>query len=136
LKLNTGFADSGPAGSFYKLSAVAIHGNESPFALITPSMGSGVPNGGAVAFALEGVRPNPASSRALNVMFALASDASARLELLDMSGRRVVVQEVGALGAGRHAVDLAKGHKVAPGLYWVRLSQGANQRTTRAAVLE
>ena len=40
------------------------------------------------------------------------------------------------LGAGRHAVNLAEGRRVATGLYWVRLAQGANQRTTRVAVIE
>jgi hypothetical protein len=133
---DTGYADSGPAGSYYKLSAVDIHGNESAFALFSPASNTGVSGGGTVAFALEGVWPNPARSSGLNVAFALASDASARLELLDMSGRRVVTQEVGVLGAGRHTVDLARGQKLAPGVYWVRLTQAANQRVTRAAVLE
>jgi hypothetical protein len=133
---DTGYADTGPAGSYYKLSAVDIHGNESAFVLFTPAANTGVSGGSAVTFALEGVWPNPARTSGLNVAFALASNASARLELLDMSGRRVRFEEVGSLGAGRHTVDLAQGRKVAPGLYWVRLSQGANQRVTRAAVLE
>jgi len=133
---DTGYADTGPAGSYYKLSAVDIHGNESGFSLFSPAANTGVPSGGTVAFALEGVWPNPARANGLHVAFALASDAAARLELLDMSGRRVVAQDVGALGAGRHTVNLAEGHKVAPGLYWVRLTQGTNHRVTRAAVLE
>jgi len=133
---DTGYADAGPAGSYYKLSAVDIHGNESGFALFSPAANTGVPGGGEVAFALEGVWPNPARASGLNVAFALASDDAARLELLDMSGRRVVTEDVGGLGAGRHTVNLAERHKVAPGLYWVRLTQGANQRVTRAAVLE
>jgi len=133
---DTGYADTGPAGSYYKLSAVDIHGNESGFSLFSPASNAGVPGGGDVAFALEGVWPNPARASGLNVVFALASDAAARLELLDMSGRRVMIEDVGALGAGRHTVNLAQGHKMAPGLYWVRLTQGANQRVTRAAVLQ
>jgi hypothetical protein len=133
---DTGYADTGPAGSYYKLSAVDIHGNESGFSLFSPSSTTGVPGGGSMAFALEGVWPNPARASGLNVTFSLASDAPARLELLDMSGRRVVTQDIGEFGAGRHTLDLAHGHKVAPGLYWVRLTQGANQRVTRASVLE
>jgi hypothetical protein len=58
------------------------------------------------------------------------------IELLDVSGRRVLAREVGSLGGGRHAVNLAEGRRVAPGLYWVRLTQGANQRTTRVAITQ
>jgi hypothetical protein len=89
-----------------------------------------------VVLALEGVRPNPSRGTGLSVAFALPTAAAARLELVDVSGRRLRLEEVGVLGAGRHTVDLAQGRKVAPGLYWVRLTQGANQRVTRAAVLE
>jgi hypothetical protein len=95
-----------------------------------------VPAAAPVAFTLEGVRPNPARGNGLNVAFALPTGAIARLELLDVAGRRVVSREVGSLGAGQHTVNLAEGRKVAPGLYWVRLSQGANQRAARVAVIE
>jgi hypothetical protein len=87
-------------------------------------------------FALERVRPNPARASDLNVQFALPTAAAARLELLDISGRLVASREVGSLGAGRHSVNLTEGRKIAPGLYWVRLAQGANWRGTRVAVIE
>jgi len=70
------------------------------------------------------------------VAFSLPNGASARLELLDVSGRRLLAREVGSLGAGRHTVNLAEGHNVAAGIYWVRLTQGANQRRTRVAAIE
>jgi hypothetical protein len=95
-----------------------------------------VSDGGSLGFALEGVRPNPTRGNGLNVAFTLPTGATAALELLDVSGRRVLSREVGSLGAGRHTVNLAGGRKVAPGLYWVRLSQGANRRSTRVAVIE
>ena len=132
---DTGYADVGAVGSYYKLSAVDVHGNESGFALITPGMTLGVTAGALLAFALEGVRPNPASGDALNVAFVLPSGAAARLDLLDVGGRLVLSREVGSLGAGRHQVKLAAGRGVAPGLYWVRLAQGANQRTARVSVI-
>ena len=69
------------------------------------------------------------------VQFALPTAALARLELLDVSGRRVAEREVGSLGAGRHALDLVGGRSLAPGLYLVRLTQGANTRTARVAEL-
>jgi hypothetical protein len=90
----------------------------------------------ALAFALEGVRPNPSHGEGLTVAFTLPTAATAKLELLDVSGRRVVGREVGSLGIGRHQLDLASGARLAPGLYLLRLTQGANTRTTRAAVLK
>ncbi len=58
-----------------------------------------------------------------------------RLELLDVSGRRIASLDVGARGAGPHVVDLAAHRALPPGLYLVRLAQGANVRVTRVAVL-
>jgi hypothetical protein len=55
---------------------------------------------------------------------------------VDVSGRRVLAREVGSLGPGRHTVNLAEGRKVATGIYWVRLTQGANEQTARVAVIE
>jgi hypothetical protein len=91
---------------------------------------------GPVAFALEGVLPNPTDGRGLFVAFALPTGATARLELLDIGGRRLLSREVGSLGAGRHTVNLAQGRRIAPGLYWVRLAQGPNRGTTRVAVMK
>jgi hypothetical protein len=87
-----------------------------------------------VAFALEGARPNPTGGNGLHVAFTLPTGAAARLEVLDVSGRRVRMREVGSLGAGRHTVRITPA--VAPGHYWVRLTQGSNQRTARAVVVE
>ncbi|HET9327532.1 MAG TPA: T9SS type A sorting domain-containing protein [Candidatus Eisenbacteria bacterium] len=82
------------------------------------------------------MRPNPTIGGGLHVAFALPTRAAARLELLRVSGRRVLAREVGSLGVGRHTVNLAAVRSVAPGLYWVRLTQGANRQTTRVAVIE
>ena len=90
----------------------------------------------ALAFALEGVRPNPSRGEGLTVAFTLPTAASARLELLDVSGRRVAEREVGSLGAGPHALDLSEGRRLTPGLYLLRLTQGTNTRVTRVAVLK
>jgi len=87
------------------------------------------------AFALEPLRPNPARG-ALDVTFALTASGPARLALVDLGGRVVAVQEVGALGPGRHVVRLADARGLAPGLYWVRLTSGAQRRTVRVTVIE
>lgn len=83
------------------------------------------------ALSLEGARPNP-SSGPLWVGFTLPGDARALLELFDLAGRQVAASEVGARGAGRHLVRLDDG-ALAPGLYWVSLTQGA--RTLRSRVV-
>jgi hypothetical protein len=55
---------------------------------------------------------------------------------MDVSGRRVVSREVSSLGAGRHTVNLSEARSVASGVYWVRLTQGANRQETRVAVIK
>lgn len=133
---DTGYTDAGALAQYYKLSAVDVHGNESGYALLTPSQTLGVGGSAPLAFALGGAWPNPARGSRFTVSFALPIAAPARLELLDVGGRLVVAREVGSLGVGRHAVDLAAGRRLAPGLYLVRLSQGRNLRATRVAVLD
>ncbi len=132
---DTGYTDVGPSGGYYKLSAVDVNGNESGYSLLTPSGTTTVDDGGPIAFALEGVRPNPLRGQGLVVHFALPADAPARLELLDVGGRRVAARDVGVLGAGRHAVDLAPGQALPAGVYLVRLVQGRQSRTSRVEVL-
>jgi hypothetical protein len=86
------------------------------------------------ALALEGLRPNPAAGDA-RVAFTLADDSPATLELLDVGGRRLLAREVGALGAGRHVMALEAGRPLAPGLWFLRLTQGGRSVTARAAVV-
>jgi hypothetical protein len=89
----------------------------------------------ATGFALYGARPQPALDR-LRVAFALPSNESARLELFDLSGRRIAAREVGALGAGEHVVELMETSRLAPGVYLLRLTQGTRFEVARAMVLE
>jgi len=88
----------------------------------------------ALALTLEGLRPNPAV-RDLNVSFTLPNGAPARLELLDASGRRVIEREVGSLEAGRHLFRLGEGVGIAPGIYWLRLTQAGRSLLARGAVI-
>jgi hypothetical protein len=133
---DTGYVDVGAAGPYYKLSAVDVHGNESAFALVMPAATTEVPEVGALAFAIEVLSPNPASGSRLDIRFALPTSAPARIELLDVTGRRLLTRDVGGLGAGRHALDLAAGSNLAPGIYWVRLIQGSERRSTKIAMIE
>jgi len=88
-----------------------------------------------LVFALEGARPNPAGAGQLTVLFSLPSAESGRLELIDVGGRLMVGREVGSLGPGSHSVNLSERGRIPPGIYLVRLTQGAFGLTRRVAVL-
>jgi hypothetical protein len=133
---DTGYVDPAASGSYYKLSAVDLDGNESGYALVSPGSTLGLNGDEVVSFALDGARPNPVSNARLHISFSLPSADPATLELIDIVGRRVAAREVGALGAGRHEVDLSGGTALAPGLYLVRLTQGTHHGVTRVTVLE
>jgi hypothetical protein len=83
--------------------------------------------------ALRGVWPNPVRGTA-HVWLTLAGDAPARLELLDLAGRRVRTVELDGLGTGLHRVDLAETRSLRPGLYLVRLSQAGRRATSKLVV--
>jgi hypothetical protein len=78
--------------------------------------------------------PNPALHE-LNVSFSLPNSNPARLELLDASGRRVLTNEVGSLGPGRHMVKLGAAREVPAGIYWIRLTQDGHALTRKAAIV-
>ncbi len=84
--------------------------------------------------ALEGARPNPAVGR-MSVAFSLPDGSPASLTMLDVAGREVARHEVGSLGAGRHVVPMGSGAPLAPGLYWIRLTQGGRALLARAIVI-
>jgi hypothetical protein len=91
-----------------------------------------VPSGAVSVLAIQGVRPNPAD-REMLVSFSLAGSEPARLELLDVSGRRVREQVVTAGGVA--TIDLAAGSRLAPGVYVVRLTQSGRSMVKRVSVV-
>ncbi len=93
----------------------------------------GVNPGASVAFGLRGVAPNPAVDH-FSVTFALRTSAPATLELLDVTGRRCLLEDVTAFGAGSHQLDLPVGGRVPAGLYFLRLAQSGNVATSRVVV--
>jgi hypothetical protein len=88
----------------------------------------------AVQFTLAGLRPNPSSGSNLRVSFSLPNAGPARLELIDIAGRRIAARDVGQLGAGEHVEPLQTDSHVPAGLYWLRLTQGNRSLVTRAVV--
>ena len=80
--------------------------------------------------ALAGMRPHPAVDGAL-VMLSLPLRAPARLDVLDIAGRRVASRDVGALGPGTHSVRIAELDRLPAGVYLLRLAQGRDTVTGR-----
>jgi hypothetical protein len=71
----------------------------------------------------------------LAVAFELASDAPARLELLDIAGRRVLSRDLAGLGGGGHVLALARSaSRPAAGLYFLRLTQAGRALTRRVVI--
>lgn len=83
-----------------------------------------------------GTLPNPARGGAIGLRFALPNGEPALLELLDLAGRRMASNDVGSMGAGQHSIRLVAGRRLAPGLYFARLRQGAESRMTRVVVTD
>jgi hypothetical protein len=82
--------------------------------------------------------PNPTTGSA-TLTFDLARRTVVRLELLDVSGRRIRTVFEGNAGAGRHAVFWdgrdASGVPVASGVYFVRLKAGGATGGTRLSLV-
>ena len=106
--------------------------SDSNFAILPAALlGAGAPS--PTGLALRGAWPNPAHGTA-RVWLTLAGAAPARLELLDLAGRRVRTVDLGGLGAGLHRVDLAETGSLPTGLYLIRLSQADRQATGKLVI--
>jgi len=88
----------------------------------------------AFELALAGLTPNP-SRGPLTVAFSLPDDRPAMLELLDVTGRRMVRRDLAGLSAGRHFMRLDEGVQIAPGVYFVRLTHAGRVLKARGAVV-
>src|SRR5437763_14438796 len=73
----------------------------------------GVAASAAAALAVRGT--SPAAGGLVRAELALADQSPARLEILDVAGRVVIARGVGALGPGRHVVELPGAPGLPPG---------------------
>jgi hypothetical protein len=85
--------------------------------------------------ALAGLTPNPATGSDLRVSFTLPGRASGRLELLDVTGRRLAAQPLDAFEPGPHVIRLDPAAGVPAGIYWMRLHHDGRVVTRRGAVI-
>jgi hypothetical protein len=95
------------------------------------------PDGAVMSHGLR-AWPNPTQSSA-SIRFALAREGEARLEIYDPAGRLVRRLVAGRLPAGERTLPWdgrdESGRRVAAGLYLLRLSTGAEVRTSRLVML-
>ena len=98
-----------------------------------------VPGGaGGLALAIRALAPNPARG-ATRVDFELPRAARVRLEVFGLAGQRVRTLVDGPLGAGPHSSAWDgrgdDGHRVAPGLYLVRLAAERAEVTSKLVLM-
>ena len=120
------------------MSAVDLHGNESPWAVLLASAISG---GGAAPAARRPFlanRPNPFNPRT-TLVYALDRPADVTLRILDARGREVAVLPQGRQAAGRYEVRWngrdARGRDAPSGLYLCRLEAGALRLTHKLSLI-
>jgi hypothetical protein len=85
------------------------------------------------ALSLEAPYPNPAD-RELFVSCSLPIARPAAVDLVDLAGRIVAHYDVGP-EAGRHLIHLKEGPGLAPGVYLLRLTQGAHSAIGKVCVV-
>lgn len=84
----------------------------------------------AARFALYGARPNP-SVRGLWVSMSLADGPPARLEVLDVSGRRLLALDCRGRNPGAQVIQMPGAARLESGVYLLRLTQGSRRATSR-----
>jgi hypothetical protein len=135
---DTGYADPAGAPYVYKLTAIDMHGNESPVATLNLSGVLDVDPAAPRALSFAPPHPNPARG-ATTLAFTLSRAGPVRLAVYDAAGRRVRVLHDGALPAGPHRERVtlrdAAGRAFASGLYLVRLEAEGQVLTRRLAAI-
>jgi uncharacterized protein len=91
-----------------------------------------VPAFPAAGLRLAPIHPNP-SAGAFRVAFTLAPGDPARLELFDVAGRLLESRDFGTAASREQSLTLGPNRTLRPGVYQVRLTQGA--RRARAGVV-
>jgi hypothetical protein len=85
------------------------------------------------------VHPNPGRGGAQRFMFELVRSASARVEVYDVTGRRLCLLAEGNFRAGPNTVEwdgrTQDGRRVGPGVYWVRLMCEGHSTTAKSVLL-
>lgn len=83
-----------------------------------------------MTLAIESPRPSP-SKGAVSLAITLSDARTAKLDVLDLAGRRVAGRDLTGLGPGRHVVEVQEIESLSSGLYVVQVSQAGETRRTR-----
>jgi len=135
---DTGYVDVVSQPYFYKLSAVDVHGNESPFAFVAMPGALNVVDrslSGSLSLRVEGqVGARPV------IHFVVPRTSELVLTLYDALGRRVLTLWRGTLPTGEHERTWdgndERGRRSPSGVYFVRLTDGHDVRVARIIRVE
>jgi hypothetical protein len=125
-------------GYSYKVSAIDRHGNESSFALLTPSAvtGADTPIAPAATYLAQNY-PNPFNPMT-RIAFGLSAPGTVSLRIYDVSGRLVRVLVEGLRPAGTYAEIWdgrdSLGRDVASGIYFYRFRASGFDETKKMAL--
>jgi hypothetical protein len=127
------------AGYLYKVCAIDIHGNVSPYALLDPDLVTGVSEGTPPSASyLAPNSPNPFASTT-RIRFGLAEAGVATVRIYDVAGRLVRTLVEDAHPAGNHAAvwdgKNHRGNKVPGGVYFCRVEVGSFVQTRKMVVI-
>lgn len=132
------FHDAEGMTASYRICAVDVHGNLSPFAAVLAATTGVGPGGTPGVTALAAPRPNPVHG-ALDVRLSLAHASRVSVALFDQLGRHVRTLLDAAHPAGELAPtwDLRDeaGHRIAPGLYFMRMRADGREQVRRVTVV-
>jgi hypothetical protein len=134
---DTNYVDHAPADFYYyKLTAVDVHGNQSPPALVVPPGTVDVDGPPSATLRFAAPRPNP-SSGPVTLRWSQPAEAEATLRIYDASGRMVAELASGRHAAGEHTVQwtsrIQEGGSMSPGLYFARLELAGRSLVRRIA---
>lgn len=126
-----------PAGATVAYSYAVLRGGVE--IARSPAVAIELPGAGALADRLLPNRPNPFNPET-EIRFEMAGDGRLRLEVFDVSGRRVAMLEDGVRRAGAHQVVWCgrddAGRTVPSGAYYVRLETDRGRDTRKVMLLK
>jgi hypothetical protein len=99
-----------------------------------PPASAGGGGGGGSGFGIALAGSNPAGGGAFGVRLSLAEGVDAHVTAYDVRGRSAAHVAIAAPEAGERVIRLGADTRLAPGVYVVRLVQGARTATCRAVV--
>jgi probable HAF family extracellular repeat protein len=91
-----------------------------------------VPTG--LSLAIRGFHPNPSVGSPV-VVSALPNTGPARLEIFDVTGRRVALREWSSLEGGAHTIPLAGETRFSPGVYGLRITFAGRTVSVNGVIL-